>query len=93
VDKLNTTKPLLKIGEVSVNAGSGPHHLSFHPMGRFVYLSNELSSTVTAYIYDEEEGTLQALQTISTLPEDFEGANLCSDIHVAPSGMYVYTSN
>ncbi len=58
-----------------------------------MYLANELSSTISVYAYHEEEGTLRALQTISTLPEDFAGTNFCGDIHVAPSGRYIYVSN
>jgi len=33
------------------------------------------------------------LQVHSTVPKDFEGENTCADIHVAPSGKFVYGSN
>jgi 6-phosphogluconolactonase len=45
------------------------------------------------YSYGDEEGTLQALQTSSTLPDDFTGMNIVADIHIAPSGKYLYVSN
>ena len=32
---------------------------------------NEIDSTVTAFAYDADKGTLQNLQTLSTLPADF----------------------
>ena len=38
------------------NGGSGPRHLAFHPSRRFVYVVNEIDSTVTAYAYDGGAG-------------------------------------
>jgi 6-phosphogluconolactonase len=78
---------------VEVAPGSGPRHLAFRPDGRFAYAINELSSTVTVYSYDADRGALGELQTISTLPDDFVGENTCADIHIAPSGRFVYGSN
>jgi 6-phosphogluconolactonase len=54
---------------------------------------NELDSTLTAYAYDKAKGALTELQTVSTLPPDFSGTNSCADIHVHPSGSFVYGSN
>jgi 6-phosphogluconolactonase len=80
-----------KHAEVSVKPGSGPRHSIFHPNGGYLYLINELNSTVIVYGYDGEAGSLEELQTISTLPEGFEGENLCADLHI--SGNYLYASN
>jgi len=93
LDRLNTTAPIDKAREVSVEAGSGPRHLSFHPTGRFLYLVNELSSTVTVFAYNPTDGTPHFLQNTSSLPNGFSGTNLCSDIHIARSGMFLYVSN
>jgi 6-phosphogluconolactonase len=41
----------------------------------------------------ERQGTFEASQTISTLPDDFTGQNLGAEIKVAPSGRFVYASN
>ncbi|HET8631087.1 MAG TPA: lactonase family protein [Thermomicrobiales bacterium] len=73
--------------------GSGPRHLAFHPDGRHVYVIGELDSTLTACIWDAERGTLEPFQTVSTLPAGFAGVNSCADVHVAPSGRFVYGSN
>lgn len=73
--------------------GAGPRHLAFHPNRRYLYLVNELDSTVTAYAYDGRRGVLQELQTLSTLPAGFSGANTGADLHLAPSGRFLYTSN
>ena len=77
----------------AVEAGSGPRHLAFHPNQRNVYLMNELSGTVTAFNASLNEGGLETLQTLSSLPEGFSGANKSADIHVHPSGNFLYASN
>ena len=75
-----------------IHAGAGPRHLDFHPNGKLAYAINELDSTVVALAYDAEAGRLTPLQTISTLPAGFEEQS-CADIHVHPSGKFVYGSN
>lgn len=82
---------LKKHTEVNVKPGSGPRHTIFHPNGKYLYLINELRSTLTIYRYDSHAGRLEELQTISTLPADFEGENLCADLHIF--GRYLYASN
>jgi 6-phosphogluconolactonase len=72
--------------------GSGPRHLAFHTSGRFAYVINELSSTVTAFAYDPQAVTLQEIQTISTLPEPVSG-NSTAEVVVHPSGKFLYGSN
>ncbi|HME00351.1 MAG TPA: lactonase family protein [Terriglobia bacterium] len=73
--------------------GAGPRHFAFHPSGRFAYLINEIGSSVTAFSYDEGKGALHKLQTISTLPKDFKGANDCAEIAVSGDGRFLYGSN
>ena len=77
--------------EVKVKPGAGPRHTLFHPNGKYLYLINELDSTIVAYRYDGESGSLEELQSISTLPSDFKGENLCADIHIY--GKFLYGSN
>ncbi|MFN8446774.1 MAG: lactonase family protein [Caldilineaceae bacterium] len=76
-----------------VHDGAGPRHLAFHPNGRYVYLINELDSTITVFAYGTASGSLQELQVISTLPEGYTGEKWCADIHVHPSGRFLYGSN
>ena len=78
---------------VQVKAGAGPRHFAFHPNGKYAYLINELDSTLIAFTYDAAHGTLREVQTVSTLPEGFAGTNYCADVHVSPSGKFVYGSN
>lgn len=77
----------------SVPPGSGPRHFAFHPDGRYAYVINEMTSTVTAFSYDSKAGTLTSLQTLSTLPEGFKGNNSTAEVQVHPSGKFVYGSN
>jgi len=75
-------------------AGGGPRHMKFHPSGKFAYVLNELQLAVTVFRYDAEAGTLQALQTISTLPADLrEVPSSGSEIRVHPNGRFVYAAN
>jgi 6-phosphogluconolactonase len=76
-----------------LKAGAGPRHLSFHPSGKFLYVISELDSTMSAFNYNEREGMLTAIDTVSTLPGDFSGTSYCADVHVSPSGKFLYGSN
>ncbi len=78
---------------VSVVPGAGPRHFAFHPSGRFGYVINEMGSTVTAFGYDGEKGTLDPIQTITTIPEDFQGVTHTAEVRVHPSGRFLYGSN
>jgi 6-phosphogluconolactonase len=73
--------------------GSGPRHIDFHPTRPFAYVIDENASAIDAYTYDANAGRLAKLQTISTLPAGFTGANTGAEIQVAPSGRFVYGSN
>ena len=84
---------LIPHGEVSVPPGSGPRHLVFHPSGLYVYVINELNSTIIAFAYDAAHGALRPLQTVPTLPQDSTVESTCADIHISPSGKFLYGSN
>jgi 6-phosphogluconolactonase len=78
---------------VQVAAGAGPRQLVMHPGGGTAYLINELNSTMTAFRYDKDRGILREIQTVSTLPEGFEGASTCAEVQISPSGRFLYGSN
>ena len=73
--------------------GEGPRHYVFHPTKDLVYFSNEQGCSVTAYRLDPEAGTLSFIQTLSTLPDGYAGSNTCAQIHIHPSGRFLYVSN
>jgi 6-phosphogluconolactonase len=73
--------------------GSGPRHFTFHPNKRLAYAINELASTITAFEHNAETGALTEIQTVSTLPEGFDGQNTTAEVRVHPSGKFLYGSN
>jgi 6-phosphogluconolactonase len=77
----------------AVAAGSGPRHFAFHPSGRYAYVINEMKSTVTAFRYDPARGSLETIQTISTLPADFRKPTTTAEVQVHPNGKFLYGSN
>ena len=77
----------------AVAPGAGPRHFTFHTSGRFAYSINEMASTVTAFSYDASRGAFEELQTITTLPEDFDGTSHTAEVLVHPSGQFLYGSN
>ncbi|GGG62844.1 lactonase family protein [Paenibacillus radicis (ex Gao et al. 2016)] len=74
-------------------AGAGPRHIVFHTDLPYAYVINELDSTVTIFEADGSNGHLTAIQTISALPADYTGKSDAADIHLSPSGRFLYTSN
>ena len=76
-----------------MEAGSGPRHITFHPNGPYAYVINELNSTATALRFDPATGSFGMINVLSTVPEGFNGTNHPADIHVHPSGRFVYGSN
>lgn len=77
----------------TVKPGSGPRHFAFHPKGKFAYALGEMGSNVTTFTYDAKKGSLEPIQTVTTLPEDFKGENNSAEIEVDRAGRYVYASN
>jgi len=73
--------------------GSGPRHLTFHPNGKHLYAINELGNTVTMYNYVAESGLLLEQQTISTVPEGFDGESYTADVKLTPDGKFLYGTN
>jgi 6-phosphogluconolactonase len=78
---------------VTLKGGAGPRHFAFAPDSRHAYVINELHCTITAFDYDSTPGTLTEIQTVPTLPNDFEGDNTCAEIRVHPTGRFLYGSN
>jgi 6-phosphogluconolactonase len=78
---------------LQTKAGAGPRHIAFHASEKYLFVLNELNSTVTSFARDRRNGSLQELQTLSTLPAGFTVANTGADIHVSPDGRFLYCSN
>ncbi len=76
-----------------VKPGAGPRHFTFGADGKHAYVINELDGTVTAFTYEPVSGTLTEIQTVTTLPDGFEGSSSCAEVRVHPSGRFLYGSN
>ncbi|MFD1095994.1 lactonase family protein [Salegentibacter chungangensis] len=77
---------------VELEEGAGPRHFSFGKNNEYAYSINELNNSVTVYKI-RENGGLEIIQNISSLPADFSGESAAADIHLHPSGKYLYVSN
>lgn len=83
--------PSMKVEKTTAaTPGAGPRHIAVHPGGRFVYVINELNSTIAVY---DAHGSMPQLQTVSTLPQGFSGSSTCAEIQIHPGGRFVYGSN
>ena len=78
--------------KLELNPGDGPRHLTFHPNGKWIYVANELSSSVTRL--DRNEGGSYTMgPSVSSLPAGYSEPNTCADIHISSDGKFVYASN
>jgi 6-phosphogluconolactonase len=85
---------LVNTGHVtSLTPGAGPRHIAFHQDHAWVYVVNELNGTIEAFYQDVSTGILRRFQIISTLPKGIKVSADCADIHISPSGKYLYASN
>ena len=71
----------------------GPRHLVMHPSQDIVYFSNEQGCSVSSYRIDQQSGTLNHLQTVSTLPEGVSLRNTCSQIQFSPDASLLFVPN
>jgi 6-phosphogluconolactonase len=78
---------------LSVQAGSGPRHMVFHPTKTIAYVMTEFSSEVIVLNYNTEDGSFTELQYIRAIPEDFTENNQGSAIHISSDGRFVYVGN
>lgn len=78
---------------VATAPGAGPRHSAFSPDGQFVFVINELDSTLNSYRYNANNGALTLFDTQSTLPKDWVGESTCAEVRVHPNGRFIYGSN
>ena len=71
-----------------VTPGGGPRHITFTADGRYAYLIEELSGSVTALRREGKE--LIQIQRENHLPAGDMGA--AADIHLSPDGNFLYAS-
>ena len=82
---------LIHKADIECPAGSGPRHMEFSKDNKILYCICELSGKVLAYsinINDIPEFTL-----IQEIQADEVNAGGSADVHLHPSGQYLYTSH
>ncbi|MBA4137369.1 MAG: 3-carboxymuconate cyclase [Opitutus sp.] len=87
------TATLTPAGQFATAPGAGPRHSKISDDGRFLYALNELSATIETFSRDLSSGALARVQTIATLPDDFEDPNTSAEIRLHPNGRFLYASN
>ncbi|HEY8994628.1 MAG TPA: lactonase family protein, partial [Lacunisphaera sp.] len=80
-------------GETATAPGAGPRHSKFSADGKFLYVINELNSSVEVFVADAATGELNRVQAIPTLPAGFAGESICAEIRLSPDERFVYGSN
>jgi len=84
---------LTPAGDFPVAPGTGPRHSKCSSDGLYLYVIGELGNTVTVFYRDAATGALENRQVIGTLPADFHGESICSEIQIHRSGRFVYAAN
>jgi len=76
-------------GFITVAPGAGPRHITFSPDGKFVYVINEMISSITAFSYEAKTAALTEVQSVSTLPKDSSTASSGAEIAMHPTGRFL----
>ncbi len=89
----NNQKPLIVAPQnvIKIAPGNGPRHLDFSPDGKFLYIIEEMSGTVSVHKY--ANGRTLFVERVATHPADFKGQPGSADIHVSADGKFLYASN
>lgn len=72
---------------VAIPAGHGCRHLAWSEDGQYCFCVNELASTLSVLRYDRD--TLTVADTVSVLPENWQGNNTAAAIRVVGERIYV----
>ena len=74
--------------------GEHPRHIVMHPSDRWAYTSNEAGDSLGVFSVDAKTGRLKSLQTLSSLPREFnKAANATARCEMTPNGRFVYVAN
>lgn len=78
--------------KIKMEFGAGPRHLVFHPNSKWIYVVNELNSTITL-LKKSDSDKYETSVSVSTLPVGYREPNTCADIHISSDGKFLYASN
>jgi len=92
LDKKNKKLDPASVSEIKINPGSGPRHMAFNLAKKVLYIASELSNTVSV-VDLKHEGSYPVVETLSTLPKDFDKVSYAADLHITRDGRFLYVSN
>ncbi len=76
---------------IQINSGSGPRHMVTSPSGNYVFVFSELDAKIHSFRKGGQK--IGPLESILTLPPDFEGVPSGAAIRMHPGGRFIYVSN
>lgn len=82
---------LVHKNDIECPPGSGPRHMEFGKDGKILYCISELSGNVLVYSVNGNDAPVFTL--IQEIQADEVNAGGSADIHLHPSGKYLYTSH
>ena len=85
------TLKLTHVEDIECPAGSGPRHMEFSSDGRMLYCIAELSGEVL--VYKVRGKKKPAFKLVQRIQADEVNAGGSADIHIHPSGQWLYTSH
>jgi 6-phosphogluconolactonase (cycloisomerase 2 family) len=95
VDKIRLLRfedgQLMHKADIGCPEGSGPRHMEFSKDGKTLYCICELSGEVLAYSIKNSD--IPVFTLIQQIQADEVNAGGSADIHLHPSGQYLYTSH
>lgn len=83
---------LEQISAIECGPGAGPRHMEFNVAAGMLYCITELSGEVLAWKMSAEDG-MPAFEEVQRLVADQFNAGGSADIHLHPSGKWLYTSH
>lgn len=92
-DFANRARGLSEVGtmRLKTEAGAGPRHIIFHPNGALAFVINELGNTISSYRYTGDG--FSHIQTLGTLPADFQAPSTTAAVKINAAGDRVFGSN
>jgi len=80
-----------KATSIQSSPGAGPRHLCFSNNGKFLYVIEELTGSISVYRF--YKGTASFLQKVYVHSKSFKALANSADIHLSPDGLFLYASN
>ena len=85
---------LHRVHTVRVDLGQAPRHMTLHPTKPYMYMTNEIESSLSVFEYDIEKKSFWRIQTTGVTKDQAEETWIMPcDIHIHPSGKFLYVTN